>query len=105
MGEQDREQSGIEQGTAKEQAEYTPPVQPDFLRETIKQKPVNKKKLIRRTVITVVMAVVFGLVACVTFLVLEPVISNRLYPEEEAKEVQFPEETVTEEMKPDDMLV
>lgn len=43
--------------------------------------------------------------ACVTFLVLEPVISNRLYPEEEAKEVQFPEETATEEMKPEDMLV
>lgn len=105
MGEQDKEQSGIEQSTVKEQAEYTPPVQPDFLRETIKQKPVNKKKLIRRTVITVVMAVVFGLVACVTFLVLEPVISNRLYPEEEAKEVQFPEETVTEEMRPEDMLV
>ena len=48
---------------------------------------------------------VFGLVACFTFLVLEPVISNRLYPEEEAEEVQFPEETVTEEMRPEDMLV
>ena len=74
-------------------------------REKIKQKPVNKKKLLRRTLITVAMAVVFGLVACFTFLVLEPVISNRLYPEEEAQEVQFPEETVTEEMKPEDMLV
>jgi serine protease Do len=77
----------------------------DFLRERIKQKPVNKKKLLRRTVITVVMAVVFGLVACLTFLILEPVISNRINPEEEAQEVQFPEETVTEEMKPEDMLV
>lgn len=105
MAEQDKNQNSIEQDTVKEQAEYTPPVQPDFLREKIKQKPVNKKKLLRRTVITVVMAVVFGLVACFTFLVLEPVISNRLYPEEEAEEVQFPEETVTEEMKPEDMLV
>lgn len=105
MAEQEKSQSNIEQNTIKEQAEYTPSVQPDFLREKIKQKPVNKKKLLRRTVITVAMAVVFGLVACVTFLVLEPVISNRLYPEEEAKEVQFPEETVTEEMKPEDMLV
>lgn len=133
MAEQDREQNGTapggtdnagreparagapEQGTggrsktewneAKEQAEYTPPVQPDFLRETIKQKPVNKRKLLRRTLITVMMAVVFGLVACFTFLVLEPVISNRLYPEEEAEEVRFPEETVAEEMKPEDMIV
>ena len=105
MAKQEKEQKDITKEAVKEQAEYTPPVQPDFLRETIKQKPVNKKKLPRRTVITVVMAVVFGLVACITFLVLEPVISNRLYPEEEAEEVQFPEETATEEMKPEDMLV
>lgn len=104
-GQNKAEQNKTEQGGIKEQAEYSPPVQPDFLRETIKQKPVNKKKLLRRTVITVVMAVVFGLVACFTFLVLEPVISNRLYPEEEAQEVRFPEETVAEEMKPEDMLV
>lgn len=88
----------------KEQAEYTPFVQSEFLREKIKQKPVNKKKLLRRTIITAVMAVVFGIVACLTFLILEPVINNWLYPEEEAEQVQFPEETVTEEMKPEDML-
>ena len=105
MAELDQEQNKTNQSDKKEQAEYSPHVQPDFLRETIKQKPVNKKKLIRRTLTTVVMAVVFGLVACFTFLVLEPVISNRLYPEEEAKEVRFPEETVAEEMKPEDMLV
>ena len=67
--EKGKEQSNIDQNEVKEQAEYTPPVQPDFLRETIKQKPVNKKKLLRRTLITVAMAVVFGLVACFTFLV------------------------------------
>ena len=107
MEDQDREkeQNNIDQNEVKEQAEYTPPVQPDFLRETIKQKPVNKKKLLRRTLITVAMAVVFGLVACFTFLVLEPVISNRLYPEEEPEEVRFPEETITEEKRPEDMLV
>ena len=76
----------------------------DFLREKIKQKPVNKKKLLRRTIITAVMAVVFGIVACLTFLILEPVINNWLYPEEEVKEVQFPEETIVEEMNPEDML-
>ena len=110
MMKQEKEQSGIGQNfegkePVKEQAEYTPSVQTEFMREKIKQKPVNKKKLLRRTVITAVMAVVFGLVACFTFLVLEPVISNRLYPEEEPKEVAFPEETPIEEMKPEDMLV
>lgn len=105
MARSDKEQSSKQQEPMKEQAQYTPNVQAEFMREKIKQKPVNKKKLLRRTVITAVMAVVFGLVACFTFLVLEPVISNRLYPEEEPKEVAFPEETVTEEMKPEDMLV
>lgn len=95
----------------KEQAEYTPSAQTDFLREKIKQKPVNKKKLLRRTIITASMAVVFGIVACLTFLVLEPVINNWLYPEEPPEEfpeleIQFPEEIVTqeEEMGPEDML-
>lgn len=87
-----------------EPAEYTPTVPSDFLREKIKQKPVNKKKLLRRTLITVAMAVVFGIVACLTFLLLEPVINNRLHPEEEPEEVRFPEETITEEMNPEDML-
>ena len=105
MAETDREQNQIQKEPVKEQAQYTPSVQPEFMREKIKQKPVNKKKLLRRTVITAVMAVVFGLVACVTFLILEPVISNRLYPQDGPKEIEFPEETVTEEMKPEDMLV
>ena len=76
--------------------------QGDFLTEKIKIKPVNKRKLIRRTLITAVMAVMFGLIACVTFLVLEPVISNWLYPEEEPQFVAFPEDQ--EEMSPEDML-
>lgn len=105
MSDQEREQDSQEREPVKEQAEYTLSVQPDFMREKIKQKPVNKRKLLRRTVITIAMAVVFGLVACVTFLILEPVISNRLYPEEEPQEVVFPEETLMEEMNPEDMLV
>lgn len=77
-----------------------------FIRETIKERPVNKQKLFRRTVITAFSAVVFGLVACFTFLVLEPVISNKLYPEEITK-VEFPEEekeTLPEEMLTEDSL-
>lgn len=76
--------------------------QSDFLTEKIKVKPVNKRKLIQRTLITAAMAVIFGLIACVTFLVLEPVISNWLYPEEEPQFVTFPEDQ--EEMSPEDML-
>ncbi len=75
----------------------------DFITETIKQRPINKKKLLRRTLITAAMAVVFALVACLTFLLLEPVISNWLYPEEEPEPIEFPEEV--DEMLPEDMIV
>ncbi len=74
----------------------------DFLIEKIKDRPVNKKKLIRRTLITAAMAVIFGLIACFTFLVLEPIISNWLYPEEPPLIVLFPEDQ--EEMSPEEML-
>lgn len=77
----------------------------DFMKERIKQRPLNRKKLIRRTLITAAMAVVFGMVACFTFLLLEPVISNRLYPEEEPQTVVFVEETEENEMLPEDMIV
>lgn len=76
----------------------------DFMKETIKQRPLNRKKLIRRTLLTVSMAVIFGLVACFTFLLLEPVISNKLYPEEKPSTIVFEEEPVEEEILPEDMI-
>ncbi len=76
--------------------------QNDFLMEKIKVKPVNKRKLIRKTIITAAMAVIFGLIACFTFLILEPVINNWLYPEEEPPLVVFPEDQ--QEMSPEEML-
>ena len=74
----------------------------DFVIEKIKERPINKKKLIKRTITTAFMAVMFGLIACFTFLVLEPVISDWLYPQEEPEIVLFPEEQ--EEMEPEEML-
>lgn len=75
----------------------------DFMIEKIKERPINRKKLLRRTIITATMAVIFGLIACLTFLILEPVFNNWLYPEEEPEIVTFPEEI--EEVLPEDMLV
>lgn len=76
--------------------------QNDFMIEKIKQRPINRKKLIRRTILTASMAVIFGMIACVTFLVLEPVINNWLYPEEEPQVIVFPEDQ--KEMSPEEML-
>lgn len=74
----------------------------DFITERIKQRPVNKVKLLRRTLITAAMAVIFASVACLTFLILEPVINNWLYPKEEPAPIEFPAET--DEMLPEDMI-
>ena len=76
--------------------------QSDFLIEKIKQRPINRRKLIRRTIITAAMAVIFGLIACFTFLVLEPIFIKWLNPEEEPQVIVLPEDQ--EEMLPEEML-
>lgn len=73
-----------------------------FVIEKIKERPLNKKKLIRRTLTTALMAVIFGTIACVTFLLLEPIISNWLTPEEEPQVIIFPEDL--DEITPEQML-
>ena len=82
--------------------------QNDFMIEKIKTRPINRRKLIRRTIITAAMAVIFGLISCFTFLTLMPVINNWLYPEEPPAEEPPPEMVVfpddDEEMSPEDML-
>lgn len=84
-------------------SEKEPSVQNDFMIEKIKERPINKGKLVRRMLLTAAMAVIFGLVACFTFLSLEPVLSKLMNPEKELPKVYFPEET--EEMSPEEMLL
>ena len=79
-------------------------VNTDFMREEIRQRPLNKKKLFRRTMITAFLAVLFGAIACAVFLLLEPVINKAISPSEEVTAVTFPEETEEEEMSPEDMI-
>lgn len=74
----------------------------EFLQEKIKERPINKRKLLKRMIITASMAMLFGMLACLSFLLLEPVLNNWLYPEEEPEIVTFPQEK--NEMRPEDML-
>lgn len=90
---QENKQQGAEQIAA---SDY------EFLQERIKERPINKKKLLQRTIITATSALLFGAVACLAFLLLEPMLSNWLYPEEESNTVAFPQEQ--DEMLPEDML-
>lgn len=77
----------------------------EFIKEKVKERPLNRKKLLKRTIVTASMAVIFGLIACFTFLVLEPVFTNLLYPQEETQQVELKEESITEEMRPEDMIL
>lgn len=75
-----------------------------FIREKIKDKPFQKRKLALHVLLTIVIAVVFGVVACATFTFLQPKMQKWMYPEEDPK-ITIPrdeEETETEEKKEED---
>ena len=69
----------------REEAEIqpSPVVNTDYLTEEIKRRPVNRKKLFRRMVITALLAVLFGTVACAAFWLLSPRINALINPQEE----------------------
>ena len=75
----------------------------EFITEKVKERPINKKKFMRRTILTVSMAVIFGLIACLTFSLLEPIISNWLHPQDKIEKIEIP--VVSEEILPQDMMV
>lgn len=76
----------------------------DFMRETIKGRPISKRKLFKSTITTLFLALLFGLVAGCTFLFLQPFLSNMIQGqnEPETQHVTFPEDPV--EMEPEEML-
>lgn len=88
-----------------------------FIEEKIKERPLNKKKLIRKSILTAGAALIFGIVACITFLCLEPVFSKIISPKDEVELEQVviteivdeqPEElpeVVIEEMPIEDMML
>lgn len=78
------------------------------IREQIKSRPINKSRLMKNTLFAAVSAVVFGLVACVTFFLLAPFVSGYFEKDEEIeapKIITFPEDPPEEEMDPGDMLL
>ena len=77
----------------------------EFVQEEIKKRPLNRKKMMRRMMMTAIMAAVFGAVACLFFLLLEPIFNRMLYPKETVTGVSYPEETETEELTPEEMIV
>ena len=74
----------------------------DFIKEDIKKRPVNTAKVVKRTVTTVVMAIIFGVVASLIILVLTPFLTKITTNSKSDSPtlVSFPEE----EMSPEEML-
>lgn len=66
-----------------------------FINEKIKEKPINKRRLMIHACFIVVMAVVFGLVSSLVFSYFQPKFQEMLYPEEEPV-VTIPKDSVAE---------
>ncbi|MBQ6574513.1 MAG: PDZ domain-containing protein [Lachnospiraceae bacterium] len=70
----------------------------EFMTETIKKPPVNKRKLFKKIVTTIFLGILFGLCACAAFAFAFPHIQAYLYPPDETKPVSLPvDESVQEE--------
>jgi len=77
----------------------------DFMREKIKSRPINSKKLLRRTILTIVLAAIFGIVACCTFILLEPVINDYLNPDSSSgTSISFSTEDASDEILRQDLI-
>ena len=61
-----------------------------FIKETRKEKPINRKRLLHHTLLTLFLAVIFGAVSCLTFVLLKPRLEQYFSPEE-PPQVSFPE--------------
>lgn len=73
----------------------------DFMYEQIKQRPADHRKLIRSLMLTAGLAVIFGLIACICFVIAEPLINSALVAQE-TEIISFGEET--EEIPPEDLI-
>jgi Trypsin-like serine proteases, typically periplasmic, contain C-terminal PDZ domain len=73
----------------------------DFIREKIKDRPISKRRILLKIVGTIVLGILFGIMACFSFVLLKPWIEAEFLPEKEIARVIVPrdEETETQEME------
>ena len=89
MDEKERDGLMKEIKSENEQATVNTEQNYEFITETIKKKPVNKRRVVRKVILTIILAVLFGIISCVTFVYLYPVINNKIHPEDNTKPVRF----------------
>ena len=56
----------------------------DFIKEKIKEKPINKRRLFFQMGFNLFCAVIFGVVACLVFVLLRPYMEAWINPKEES---------------------
>ena len=79
----------------------------DFLEEKIKARPMNRRRFIRRAIEVALLAVIFGLIACFTMIIMTPFLEDRLF-KTPVNEITLTEESAphaSEEVQPEDMLL
>jgi len=68
-----------------------------FIKEKIKDKPLNKKRVVLKALMCVLMAVIFGTIASFTFVLTKPCFEENLEKKEEPDKISIPQdETSTE---------
>jgi serine protease Do len=88
-----------EQNSSHENNDYT------FLREKITERPINKRKVFRQSLLTIALAVTFALVACFVFFFFEKGTIEGFNKEPEPEKIELKLLEPTEEILPEDMLI
>ncbi len=93
---EDKEQSIADENKASEQSsdKY------EFITETIKKPPINKRKLARKIITTIILAILFGLCTCLTVLICFPRLQSLIYPADGTRPVSLPVEDTSAEEEP-----
>lgn len=64
----------------------------DFIKEKIKKKPINKRQILLQIIKTTGLAALFGLVACLVFVLVRPIMEDHFYQEDRPL-ITFPKDT------------
>ena len=78
-----------------------------FMQEQIKNRPINKGRLFKRAFTTGALAIMFGVIASLVFILLEPFLTKLVSPKEEKPTISLPDTTLPEvasEVLPGDMI-
>ncbi len=91
--------SNIPNGEPEEISDYL------FIQEKIKGRPVDRKKLLKKMLQTAGAAMIFGMIACLTFILIEPVLGKMLRKESDDQhtltEIVLPEPDEIPDVLPD----